>query len=107
MQPALADICLHCERRPRETGLGLCAACNSVEGIHRLYVRRRGWTLEWEMHLRRLTERATQQIPLFAPGLPDVTPRRAGHNDTPEERLARLRRHITFPRRLPRHGDDD
>jgi hypothetical protein len=59
------ELCLHCERRPRANSLGLCAECKSVDGIRVLYVRRRGWTPEWEAHLRRLTERAKRGLPLF------------------------------------------
>ncbi len=57
--------CLHCERRPRGSGLGLCAPCNAKKTFRILYVRRRGWTPQWEAHLRRLTERARQRLPLF------------------------------------------
>jgi hypothetical protein len=63
-------LCLHCERRPSATTLGLCSVCHAVKGIRVLYLRRRGWTPEWEMHLRRLTERAKQRLPLF----PDTPP---------------------------------
>jgi hypothetical protein len=58
-------VCLHCERRPPANGLGLCSECNAVKGFRVLYLRRRGWSPEWEMHLRRLTERAKQRLPLF------------------------------------------
>jgi hypothetical protein len=64
MSPTIL-LCLHCERRPPATGLGLCAACNAVKGVPRLYVHRRGWTPAWEEHLRRLTERARLRLPLF------------------------------------------
>jgi hypothetical protein len=57
--------CLHCERRPPSNALGLCADCNAVKGVRVLYLRRRGWTPAWEMHLRRLAERAKQRLPLF------------------------------------------
>ncbi len=64
-------LCLHCERRPAGTRLGLCLACHAVSGIRMLYrTRRRGWTPQWEAHLRRLTERARNGLPLF----PDETP---------------------------------
>jgi hypothetical protein len=59
--------CLHCEKRPAATGLGLCPRCHAVNGIRVLYLKRRGWTPEWEAHLRRLTERARQRLPLFDP----------------------------------------
>ena len=59
------NLCLHCERRPRASALGLCAECRAVRGIRRLYVRRRGWSESWEAHLLRLTERAQQRLPLF------------------------------------------
>jgi len=45
--------------------LGLCAICNGVESIRQLYLRRRGWTPQWEAHLIRLTERARKRLPLF------------------------------------------
>jgi hypothetical protein len=57
--------CVHCERRPVGNGLGLCAACNAVQGVRVLYLRRRGWTPEWEEHLRQLTRRAQARLPLF------------------------------------------
>ena len=63
-------LCLHCERRPSATALGLCSVCHAVKGIRVLYLRRRGWTPEWELHLRRLTERAKQRLPLFPEGPP-------------------------------------
>jgi hypothetical protein len=44
--------------------------CYAVKGIRVLYLRRRGWTPEWEAHLRRLTERARNRLPLF----PDEPP---------------------------------
>jgi hypothetical protein len=71
--------CLHCERRPACGGLGLCARCQAVRGIRQLYVRRRGWTPQWEEHLRRLAGRARRRLPLFDdppdPGAaPDVPP---------------------------------
>ena len=63
----MADpVCLHCERRPAAAPLGLCAACRARGCTRMLYeVRRRGWTPEWEAHLRRLTERAKKKLPLF------------------------------------------
>jgi hypothetical protein len=93
--------CLHCERRPQATGLGLCADCYAVRTIRLLYIRRRGWTPEWEAHLRRLTERARQQLPLFGPGLPFVPVRRSRPDETADDRLARLRRCVSFPQRSP------
>jgi hypothetical protein len=58
-------LCLHCERRPRRSGLGLCARCNARGAVRLLYVRHRGWTPQWEAHIRRLTQRARQGLPLF------------------------------------------
>jgi hypothetical protein len=58
-------LCIHCGRRPPANALGLCAACHAFKNIRVLYKRRRDWTPEWEMHLRRLTERAQQRLPLF------------------------------------------
>lgn len=57
--------CVHCEARPAADGLGLCADCRRCRGTRRLYRRRRGWTPEWEAHLRRLTRRAQLRLPLF------------------------------------------
>lgn len=57
--------CLHCERRPGVTRRGLCAVCNGIKSIRVLYRRRHGWTPEWEAHLRLLTWRASQGLPLF------------------------------------------
>jgi hypothetical protein len=59
------SVCLHCERRPPTTALGLCAACHARRSIRILYVRRSDWTPQWEAHLRRLTERARRRLPLF------------------------------------------
>jgi hypothetical protein len=59
------EACLHCERAAAVNGLGLCPGCDGVRGIRRLYERRRGWTPAWEEHLRKLTARARQQLPLF------------------------------------------
>jgi hypothetical protein len=58
-------ICLHCERAPPAGAPGLCPDCAADPGIRRLYRRRRGWTPQWELHLRRLTERAKRRLPLF------------------------------------------
>jgi len=58
-------VCIHCEQRPAVSGLGLCSVCHAGKNIRVLYLRRRGWTPEWEMHLRRLTARAKQRLPLF------------------------------------------
>lgn len=65
------STCLHCERQPPANGLGLCPACSAVKGIRYLYVRRRGWTPQWELRLRQLTERAKLRLPLF-PASEDV-----------------------------------
>ncbi len=61
-------LCIHCEQHPPASGLGLCSACDAAKNIRVLYLRRRGWTPEWELHLRRLTERAKQRLPLFPDG---------------------------------------
>jgi hypothetical protein len=58
-------LCLHCEKAEAAGGLGLCPACHAVPGIRVLYVRRRGWTPQWELHLRRLADRARRRLPLF------------------------------------------
>jgi hypothetical protein len=70
-----------------------------------IYIRRRGWTPQWEERLLRLTERARRQEPLFGPGLPDVPPRRTRPELSPEERLARLRRPVWPPWDLLDEGD--
>jgi hypothetical protein len=48
-------ICLHCEKRPSAHALGLCERCHDTPGVRVLYLRRRGWTPEWELHLRAKT----------------------------------------------------
>lgn len=58
-------LCVHCEQRPSATALDLCEVCHAVKSIRVLYLRRRGWTPEWEQHLRRLTARAKLRLPLF------------------------------------------
>jgi hypothetical protein len=58
-------LCIHCEQRPSATELDLCSVCHAVKSIRVLYLRRRGWTPEWEQHLRRLTARAQGRLPLF------------------------------------------
>jgi hypothetical protein len=58
--------CLHCERAPAVNRWGLCRACHAQPCIRTLYRRRRhDWTPQWERHLRRLTQRAQQGLPLF------------------------------------------
>jgi hypothetical protein len=57
--------CVHCEARPAVNALRLCADCNACRGTRVLYRRRRGWTPEWEAHLRRLSRRARLRLPLF------------------------------------------
>jgi hypothetical protein len=63
-------ICLHCERRPAVTDLGLCTSCHGRRHIRTLYLRRRHWTPEHEANLRRLTRRASLGLPLFEPDPP-------------------------------------
>jgi hypothetical protein len=58
-------VCLHCEKAAAANGLGLCPACNAMPGVRVLYLRRRGWTPRWELHLRRLARRARRGLPLF------------------------------------------
>jgi hypothetical protein len=65
MIAANEPLCVHCEQRPSTTELDLCTVCHAVKSIRVLYLRRRGWTPEWEQHLRRLTARAKQRLPLF------------------------------------------
>ncbi len=58
-------LCVHCERRPSAAALDLCEVCRAVKSIRVLYLRRRGWTPQWEQHLRRLAARAKLRLPLF------------------------------------------
>jgi hypothetical protein len=58
-------VCVHCERRRGAGELGLCRRCASASGIRVLYERRRGWTPQWEAHLRDLARRARARLPLF------------------------------------------
>lgn len=57
--------CLYCEQRPPEHHYGLCGRCARQYHIRTLYRRRVRWTPDWELHLRRLTERAKRKLPLF------------------------------------------
>ena len=57
--------CLHCERPAEVNELGLCARCQATPTVAVLYLRREGWTPAWEEHLRLLTRRAKQKLPLF------------------------------------------
>jgi hypothetical protein len=65
-------LCIHCEQRAAETRLDLCPVCHANDQIRVLYLRRRGWTPQWEAHLRRLTERAKLCLPLFPDEPPSV-----------------------------------
>ncbi len=65
MKTVPTPICLHCERAPPAGARGLCAACWAIANIRDLYRRRHGWTPQWELHLRRLTQRARLGLPLF------------------------------------------
>jgi hypothetical protein len=63
---SLSDpLCVHCEKRPAATALDLCVECHAAKNIRVLYLRRRSWTPEWELHLRRLAARAKLRLPLF------------------------------------------
>jgi hypothetical protein len=57
--------CLHCESAPPLNRFGLCERCRAIRGVYRLYIRRRGWTPEFEAHLMQLRRRAEQRLPLF------------------------------------------
>jgi hypothetical protein len=61
----MPDLCLHCERAPRENYLRLCGRCAAVRGIRRLYRRAANWTPEREARVQALVERAKRQEPLF------------------------------------------
>lgn len=62
----LPALCQHCEQAAAgDNDLHLCDACFRVSGIRRLYEPRDDWPPWWEEHLRRLTERARRQLPLF------------------------------------------
>jgi hypothetical protein len=63
-------LCIHCEQRPSVSALALCAVCDAAKNIRVLYLRRRGWTPQWEQHLRRLAARAKLRLPLFPEGPP-------------------------------------
>jgi hypothetical protein len=58
-------VCEHCEGAGALDVVGLCVACRRTEGIRVLYERRRGWSPEWDEHLRRLARRAKAGLPLF------------------------------------------
>jgi hypothetical protein len=60
-----AHHCEHCEEIALVDEIGLCATCRATEGIRVLYERGRGWTPEWDEHLRRLARRAKAGLPLF------------------------------------------
>lgn len=60
-----SNVCEHCEAAAPLDELGLCRVCRQTEGIRVLYERRRGWTPEWDEHLRRLARRAKARLPLF------------------------------------------
>lgn len=69
------ERCLHCDAPPPLGPLGLCAACGSSRRWALLYSRRHPrWTPAWELHLRRLAERARQHLPLFEEGYEPPAP---------------------------------
>ncbi len=55
-------VCLHCEKRPSVHALGLCEHCHDTPGVQVLYLRRRGWTPEWELHLRAKTAEVQREL---------------------------------------------
>jgi hypothetical protein len=59
----LTEVCRHCEKRPREHPLGLCAKCARLKGIRRLYKTR--FSPEREARIRALMLRAGRGEPLF------------------------------------------
>jgi hypothetical protein len=66
-------LCLHCERRPRETALRLCRACHARKGIRELYTA--AWTRkgpEWERHLAALARRARRGLPVGGLGVAET-----------------------------------
>lgn len=64
----MSERCEHCERPTQRDKLGLCPTCATTEGVRVLYVRRRGWTPELELRIRRLAARAKRRLPLFDEG---------------------------------------
>jgi hypothetical protein len=65
----MPTVCLHCERLPPVSPLGLCAACHARAGIRRLYYHRDGWTEVDERLLLEMCQRAKRQQPLFGEGV--------------------------------------
>jgi hypothetical protein len=61
----MSTVCLHCERQPPVTALGLCANCHARPRIRHLYYRRRDWTEVDERMLLQLRQRANRKLPLF------------------------------------------
>jgi hypothetical protein len=70
------QVCEHCERMQFVDEIGLCPACNKMEGIRTLYEHGRGWTPEWDAHLHRLAQRAKARLPLFENGAPSAHKRK-------------------------------
>ena len=61
----MPDLCLHCEKAPRENYLRLCNKCAAWRGIRRLYRKTANWTPERDAHIQSLVEKAKRGEPLF------------------------------------------
>jgi hypothetical protein len=70
----VSRLCLYCEAAPAATIYGLCAGCDRISQVRRVYKKGRGRSPAWEAHLLCLTDRAKHGLPLFPAGY--ETPRR-------------------------------
>lgn len=61
----MSELCLHCERAPRQSFLRLCDACVAVRGIRKLYQKKRTWTAARDARVQELVEKAKRREPLF------------------------------------------
>ncbi len=66
----MPELCLHCERAPRENYLRLCNGCAATRGLRRIYRKTAGWTPERDGRIQALVEKAKRQLPLFESPLP-------------------------------------
>ncbi len=67
-------LCVHCTAHPRDAA-GFCARCGASYQITETYARRRGWCVEWELHLMAMRARAERLQPLFVTPLELLPPR--------------------------------